>query len=188
MSIAPAPQLLAHRWFFALKPDDITARRTHVFAEEELGAKGLLRPDHHHVTLALTQDFADLPDGLVDMLLRAGDAVMAAPFNLLLDRLVGSNKSVALRSTGAIRLLRALQASIATAMTRHGIALRPGWTFSPHETLCYRKGKPFIQPVTGFRWTVSEFVLVHSFIGLSRHETIGRWPLRPPDDPQGTLF
>ncbi len=34
MSVAPAPRLLAHRWFFALKPDEVTARRTHVFAEE----------------------------------------------------------------------------------------------------------------------------------------------------------
>jgi len=188
MLIAPAPELLAHRWFFALKPDDITARQTHVFAEEELGAKGLLRWDHHHVTLGLTEDFPDVPSELTDALLLAGDAVMATPFNLILDRLVGTNKSVALRPTGLVRPLRALQASIATAMAQQGIAPRPGWTFSPHETLCYRKGTPFIQPVTGFRWAVSEFVLVHSFIGLSRHQTIGRWPLHPPDDPQGTLF
>lgn len=186
--IAPAPRLLAHRWFFALKPDEVTARRTRAFAEEQLGEKGLLRPEHHHVTLALTEDFESEPAGLVDALLRAGADVAAAPFELILDKLVGSHRSVALRPRHALPSLRDLQKEIAGAMTWHGAAIREDWAFSPHQTLCYRPGTPFDRPVTPFRWTVEEFVLVHSFVGLSRHETIGRWALRPVEDPQGTLL
>lgn len=188
MSTALAPQFLVHRWFFALKPDEVTARRTHAFAEEELGEKGLLKPAHHHVTLALTDDYADIPDGLVNMLLSAGEAVAAEPFDLVLEQLVGSEKSVALRPKGVVRPLKTLQARIATAMKRQGIAMRETWSFSPHETLGYRKGTPFTRPVAGFRWSVTQFMLVHSLVGLHRHETIGCWPLIATDDPQGLLL
>ncbi len=140
------------------------------------------------MTLALTDDFTGVPDGLVNMLLSAGEAVAAEPFDLVLERLVGSQRSVALRPKGVVRPLKTLQARIATAMMRQGIAMREDWSFSPHETLCYRKGAPFSRPVTGFRWSVTEFVLVHSLVGLHRHETIGRWPLHVTDDAQGQLL
>lgn len=48
MSIAAKP-LLAHRFFFALRPDEVTARRTRAFAEQQFGEKGLLRPEHLHI-------------------------------------------------------------------------------------------------------------------------------------------
>jgi len=35
---------------------------------------------------------------------------------------------------------------------------------------------------------VTEFVLVHSLYGLTRHEVLGRWPLRPQPDAQLSLF
>ena len=188
MSSAAPSRPLAHRWFFALKPDEITARRTHAFAERELGEGGLLPPERHHVTLALTTDFERAPPGLVAALLRAGDAVTAAPFDLLLDQLSGSARTVALRPSHAVPPLRDLQRRIVAAMAAQGVVLRPDWAFNPHETLCYRKGTPFQRPVEGFRWAVSAFVLVHSFVGLSRHETLRQWPLRPPEDPQGRLL
>jgi len=179
---------LAHRWFFALKPDDVMAHRTHAFAAEQLGETGLLPPAHHHITLALTPDFPDEPADLIAALLRAGDAVAAAPFTLHLDRLSGSARTVALRPSRAVPPLRALQAAIAAAMAAQGIAMRPDWRFSPHETLCYRKGAPFQRPVAGFHWSVTGFVLVHSVIGRHRHETIGQWPLHAAEPAQGCLF
>jgi len=188
MSLPASSYLLAHRWFFALKPDDITARRTHAFAEEALGSRGLLPPERHHVTLALTPAVEREPPGLVAALLRAGDAVAAAPFDLLLDQLSGSARTVALRPAHAVPPLRDLQRRIVAAMAAQGLALRPDWSFSPHETLCYRKGAPFQRPVEGFRWAVESFMLVHSFVGLSRHETVRQWPLRVPQDPQGRLL
>jgi len=179
---------LAHRYFFALKPDEETARRTYAFAEEALGSHGLLPPAHHHVTLGLTEDFAQEPAALVERLRRAGASVAAAPFALLLDRLVGSHRTVALRPGHAVPLLQDLQRQIAAAMAAQGIAMRQGWSFSPHETLAYRKEEPFSRRVTGFRWDVVDFVLVHSHVGLTRHETIGRWPLRPVEPAQFSLL
>ena len=51
----PAPQ--AHRYFFALMPDTITAHRIHAFAEGTLGRRNLHPAERLHVTLAITRDF-----------------------------------------------------------------------------------------------------------------------------------
>ena len=187
MSASPMPHIL-HRFFFALKPDQITARRTYAFAERELGAKGLLTPERHHVTLAITDDRPHMPVDLVKALLSAGDAVDAQPFALSLDRLSVNYGTIALRPSRVVRQLRALQASIATAMAAQGVPMREDWSFNPHETLCYRKTTtPATRTVPPFHWSVSEFVLVHSYVGAHRHETIGRWSLHA-DDRQGQLL
>ncbi len=146
--------LLAHRYFFALLPDVVTARRIHAFAEGQFGAKGLMRPERLHVTLAITADF-DAPDAtLVDALLRAGDAVIAEPFELKLDRLSGGQRTVALRPAHSVPPLRALQAAIARAMSEQGMAMRPDWKFSPHLTLVYRDGEAIARPTEAFGWSV----------------------------------
>lgn len=184
-----APRPLTHRWFFALKPDDRLANRTYAFAVAQLGSEARLLPAaHHHITLALTPDCAEEAPGFIAALLRAGDAVAAAPFTLHLDRLSGGARTVALCPSRVVPPLHALQAAIAAAMAAQGVAMRPDWRFSPHETLGYRKGAPFQRLVEGFDWPVTSFALVHSFIGQRRHETIGQWPLRAPASAQGSLF
>ena len=185
---SPQPRLLGHRYFFALKPEPVMARRTAAFAQERLGPQGLLAADRLHVTLALTEDRARADDALVAALRRAGDAVRAAPFDLLLDRLSHGSATVALRPGRTSPPLQALQAGIAGAMAREGIAMRADWRFSPHETLCYRKGPSHMEAIEGFVWHVRDFVLVHSLIGLTRHETIACWPLRAPVQAQGQLL
>ena len=183
---APAP--LAYRYFFALLPDAVTARRIHAFAERTFGARGLMRPDRLHVTLAITPDF-DEPDlDLTTALLRAGAAVAAAPFDLTLDRLSGGQRTVALRPEHSLSPLRALQAGIARAMAEQGAAMRPDWRFNPHLTLVYRDGDNVSQAIEGFSWAVQEFVLIESLVGLTRHEVLGRWPLRAAADPQHVLL
>ncbi|BAK65011.1 putative 2'-5' RNA ligase [Sphingobium sp. SYK-6] len=183
-----APSLTAHRFFFALRPDPVTARRTHAFAESECGQTGLLEPERLHVTLALTPDRTDAPAPLIEALRRAGDTVRAAPFDLSLDRLSAGRHTIALRPGRTVAPLVDLQARIVSAMAEHDVALRPDWAFSPHETLCYRKGEPFSRPVTGFGWPVRDFVRIHSFVGLHRHDVVARWPLRSPEPVQGSLF
>jgi 2'-5' RNA ligase len=187
MTAARRP-VLAHRFFFALKPDEVTANRTHAFAEREFGDRGLLAPERHHVTLAITDDYDQPYEGLIDALLRAGHRVAAAPFELVLDRLSGSARSVALRPEHVVPPLRDLQQAIAEAMAEEGLTARDGWRFSPHQTLGYRAGSPFSRRVEGFHWQVGGFVLVHSFVGLTHHETLHGWTLKAPENPQLSLL
>jgi 2'-5' RNA ligase len=96
----------------------------------------------------------------------------------MLDRLSGGSNTIALRPGHAIPALQALHRSIATAMAKEGLAMREGWRFSPHMTLCYRKGMaPMDRAIAGFRWHAHDFVLIHSFVGWHRHDILGRWPL-----------
>ena len=50
--------------------------------------------------------------------------------------------------------------------------------FRPHMTLIWASRRVDEYPIVPIRWTVREFVLVRSHVGQSRHEYIGRWPLR----------
>ncbi len=188
MSVAVRPSL-SHRYFFALKPDEVTGRRTHVFAGHEIGPAHCIRPEHQHMTLAITDDFSEPFGFLVEALRRAGDAVAGDPFVMDLDRLSASRGSVALRPSHIVPPLNDLQARLARAMTEMGVPMRRDWRFSPHQTLGYREGEPFSRLLPGFRWHVAEFVLVHSHVGRTRHEILGRWPLRGrPRDAQLSLF
>jgi len=55
-------------------------------------------------------------------------------------------------------------------------------------TLGYRDGAPFTQAIAPIGWTADAFVLVHSYVGWTRHDVIGRWLLNGDDDRQLALF
>jgi 2'-5' RNA ligase len=180
--------LLAHRYFFALLPDPVSRSRIRAWAERALGAEGLQAADRLHVTLAITADFTTPQLPLADALMRAGGRVRAAPFDLVLDRLSIGGRSAALRPAHSQAPLRELQARIARAMMREGVAMRPDWKFSPHVTLAYHDSRPVTRPVKDRGWPVSEFALIHSLVGLTRHEVLGRWRLEHQPDAQLPLF
>ncbi|MGE4410203.1 MAG: 2'-5' RNA ligase family protein [Sphingobium sp.] len=185
MSVSPAfaePSTMPRRhqcdrFFFAIRPDAETAAAINAFVAREVPEGRRLPLAHQHVTLALTEDFADYPAGVVERLVLAGEEVKAASFEMRLTCLSASRHSVALCLERLEPSLIALQRAIAAAMTRQGVAMREGWRFNPHQTLCYRKGEAFTRMVEGFTWHVREFVLVRSLVGLSRHELVGCWPL-----------
>jgi 2'-5' RNA ligase len=185
MAAVSAPAPMAHRYFFALLPDEVTARRIHAFAETEFGAKGLVRSDRLHVTLAITADLDASYPALVDALRRAGDAVSAAPFDVAFGQLSGGRRTVALRLARNAPPLRALQSMIGRGMTAQGVPMRADWSFNPHVTVVYRDGEPITRLVESFAWNAREFVLIESLVGLTRHQILGRWPL---SDAQPSLF
>jgi 2'-5' RNA ligase len=167
----------SYRLFFALKPDDITARAIDAFAAGQLPDCRRLPIANQHVTMGLTEDFESEPDALTAALIEAGGQGRGEPFDLALTRLSASRSSVALVPHRRIAPLFALQNSLAKAMARHGVAMRQGWTFRPHQTVGYRRGEPHICAIAGFHYRVDHFVLVRSHVGLTRHEVLCRWPL-----------
>lgn len=141
-----------------------------------------MRPEHLHITLAILDDVAAFDSPFTDRLMAVGAAVRAAPCDILLDRERATTRSTALCPVGRQPGLRALHGELDMAMKRAGIEQRDGWAFSPHMTLFYRDGAlathDLDQP---FGWTAREFVLIHSYLGLTRHDMVARWPLRGGD-------
>ena len=166
-----------YRLIYALKPAPVIARQTDYLADSLGGGDGRIRPEHQHMTLAVTADYLDYPYAVIKALLRAGTTVKAEPFDLSLDRLSFSNRSAALRPSRSVPPLNQLQRSIIDAMRGAGVALRPDWSFSPHQTLFYREGRPEQRPIEGFHWQVDQFALLCSHVGHTHHEILGTWPL-----------
>jgi 2'-5' RNA ligase len=50
----------------------------------------------------------------------------------------------------------------------------------PHITLFYERNPVLRVGIDTIGWTVREFVLVDSWVGLERHEILGRWTLNDP--------
>lgn len=165
------------RFFFAVRPDSETARLIDAFAAGEVPEGRRVPVEHQHVTLALTEDVATPAPGLAAGLLEVGALVRGEAFDLLLDRLSVGRRTVALVPSRPPAPLIDLQRGIASTMADRRIAMRKGWHFSPHQTLCYGRGEVLSRPVVGFSWRASELVLVRSLVGLGRHETVGRWRL-----------
>jgi 2'-5' RNA ligase len=175
-----------YRPFFALKPPPVVARRIDHYAQGLAPDADRILPEHQHVTLGITTDREEYPYELIKALRRAGAAIMAEPFDLLLDGVNFGGRSAALRPSRSISGLKQLQRQVASAMARAGATPRPGWSFSPHQTLFYRDGRPGQQSIDGFGWRVEELVLICSHVGHTRHEIIGTWPLL--GSAQGSLF
>lgn len=185
--------VICHRLFFALRPPLHLARQVTQAAHWFDDGRGVLRPEHVHVTLDLLDDLPAFDRTLAKRMLDVGEAVAAAPFSMLLDRVIGSSGSIALRPGHAVPALHALHGEIVRQRGAAGIAGRDGYRFSPHLTLGYRKGAPFDQAVAPVAWQVEEFVLIHSHVGGGRHDLLGRWALasgdgQGRDSRQGSLF
>lgn len=169
--------ILHHRLFFAIRPPLVLARRM-AEAASWFGRQGRpLRPEHLHMTLAIFEDFPVFPEGLAETLTALGSGIAADPFPIVLDQSVGSSTSVAIVPRRKNAALKALRHEIGAAVTRSGLGQRSGYSFNPHVTLAYGDGEPFARSIEPFGWMVDEFFLVHSLVGQTRHELLGRWRL-----------
>lgn len=168
--------VVCHRFFFAHVPPARPCALIGVHRDAIEGAHGHVTNDRIHVTLAITDDYEQYPAQLERELLAIGEEVAADPFGMSLDRLSGSARSVALRPSRRIGGLTDLHRQLDRGMSRRRLRRRD-WTFSPHATLAYREGRPFQQPVTPVEWDATDFVLIHSAVGATRHTELARWPL-----------
>lgn len=165
-----------HRLFFALKPTRIEANLTGLFRDATGIPLDAVADDRLHVTLGITNDYAAFPADVAERLMTVGEHVAGDRFLLSLDRLSGSERSIALRPNKRAPALSALQKQIDDQL-RYWSLMRTGWSFSPHVTLGYRPGLSFLKPVTPIEWDIGDVVLIHSLVGATRHVELGRWPL-----------
>jgi 2'-5' RNA ligase len=170
------PIAAEYRFFFALLPPIILARQI-VHAMTPVARDGrMMQADRLHITLDILRDFPAWPGSVVTRLLEIGAAISAAPVEIVLDQASGGARSVALRPRRKNPLLEALYRDIASRRAQAGLVPMDR-TFSPHMTLAYDTGMPASRPAGPFGWIAREFVLIHSHIGHTRHEVLGRWPL-----------
>jgi RNA 2',3'-cyclic 3'-phosphodiesterase len=172
--------------FFAIRPDEGTAARIASCTEGLRTSYGLrgkpIAAGRLHITLHFLGSFQGIPQAMVAQAIDVARFVHAAPFGITLDRAKSfySRKErlpLVLESGQTSPELKAFQRNLNAALKQAGLRneLRG---FTPHLTLLYDEHRVGEHAVPPIEWAVTEFVLVHSFVGHSRHEVLGRWPLK----------
>jgi RNA 2',3'-cyclic 3'-phosphodiesterase len=187
-----APQLAPeHRLFFAALPDPDTAARIAEMAgwlRSEMHAKArLLHTGRLHVTLHHLGDFVRVPEVAVARACAAAASLEVRPFGVTFDRISSfkgrpGHHPLVLTGSNGLDELTGLQQRLGDALRAAGLRLSRA-RFTPHLTLLYDEGRfdeRAIEPIT---WTAREFVLIDSWLGKTRYDVKGRWPLRDNGPP-----
>ncbi len=177
-----------HKLFFALRPDEATGERLAQAVSAAHAARGLkprLRPSRiFHITLHYFGYFEGEPDPQV--VARAGQAaaeVVWPSFELAFDTFASwggeraSHHPFVLTGGPGLAPVRGLRDALVARLAVHGLPA-PERPYEPHLTLRYDKRPAPAWPAEVPGWFASEFVLVKSLQGLTRHDVIARWPLR----------
>jgi 2'-5' RNA ligase len=167
--------------FFSIFPDQAAAVRIANAAEHFRRAYGLkgapCLTDRFHVTVQGLGNYDGLPRSVIAKAIEAGAAVMSRPFEVAFDRVTsfaGSDALVLCGGDGVDGLVM-FHHDLSVALRKFGLSADS--QFTPHITLLYdgrRIERQFIEPI---RWTVRDFVLVHSLRGRTMHIPLERWHL-----------
>ncbi|USQ93885.1 2'-5' RNA ligase family protein [Caulobacter sp. RL271] len=178
------PPTPTDRLMFLLYPDPATAEaiaREARRLKEALGLRGLPLPtDRFHVTLHHLGDYVGLPADMVRKGEAAGQAVTAAPFEVVFDKAVSfanrpGNNPFTLQGGDGVSTLVAFQQALGLKMA--GAGLKPDKQFLPHITLLYDGQVVPAQAIAPIRWTVNRFALVQSKLGQTQHIVLKAWDL-----------
>jgi RNA 2',3'-cyclic 3'-phosphodiesterase len=183
LSASPRPPI--NKLMLMAKPDEADANRIARIADErvtQLGFGGrLVRPDLLHFTLYLIGLFPDVPQSIIDAVVRCGNTVGMRPFIVSLDTVMNFHRRngpplIVLCGNDGVLGLRMLHKMLGVALAR---TLGPGRSmpFEPHMTLSYRAMEIPRTAIEPIRFTIREFVLVNSIFGTSRHDVLLRWHL-----------
>ena len=183
------PQSRTDGLFFAVIPSPQSAaqieRRVQDF-RGEFGLKGEpLATDHFHVTLYYLGAHRGVPLGIVAKASETAASIRIATFEISFDRArsfsgKGGTRPFILSSSKGLPQLLALQQSLRGALRKAGLDNWAQPAFTPHITLLYDSLRVPEQAIEPVGWTVREFVLMRSLLGMSRYEMLGRWPLQDP--------
>ncbi|WP_206078700.1 2'-5' RNA ligase family protein [Allomesorhizobium camelthorni] len=172
--------------FFATCPDEAAAAQIHDIAKStvaEFGLRGrLLDRLCLHITLHGVGEYEGLPRSRIAQANEAARSISMPGFDVGFDRAMsfggnGQNRPLVLSGSVGHAELRRLHRLLGEAMRRVGLWRTVRSSFTPHVTMLYDSRTVAERPVPLVRWTVREFVLVHSPQGHSRHNHLGRWEL-----------
>lgn len=171
------------RLFFAIPLPPETAEqiaRLGSHLRHQHGLRGdIVDQQRLHITLHHFDDYNGLPPGIVSMAKTAASGLKVAPFDVVFDRAVSFKNSHAfvLRGGNELTALLSFRQALSVEMIKTGLRDFAKSPFTPHVTLQYDDRLVDEHAIEPVRWTVNEFVLVHSLIGKHEHRHLARWPL-----------
>jgi RNA 2',3'-cyclic 3'-phosphodiesterase len=169
------------RSFLAVVPDAAAAARisrlAHVLKHAHQFEGKIIEPGRLHVSLFF---LGELSEQIVRVASEAAAEVRAPAFEVWFDRSASfrggpGNRPLVLVGDEGLERLKSFRRTLGVAMARKGLRYFAKRDFAPHVTLLYADRNVEEQPIEPVRWTVNEFVLIHSMHG---HIHLARWPLR----------
>ena len=142
----------------------------------------MLAAERLHVSLQHVGDYVGLPDAVVDQASRIAATVCRPAFTVAFNSVTSfrgrpGNQPFVLRGDDGVIGLTMLQQALGEVMEKAGLA-RAAAHYAPHMTLMY--GDRFVAEQSfeaEVKWSVREFVLVHSLLGRSCYRSMRRFPL-----------
>jgi 2'-5' RNA ligase len=131
-----------------------------------------------HFTLHHLGDYDIEHNGIVETARSAGASVTAGCFAVELDRATNFGGMFVLTGGAGVAELKNFQRALGQSMTLAGLGKHVQKNFTPHVTVLYGDNDRREIAVEPIRWTVREFVLIHSLLGETKHTVLGRWNLR----------
>ncbi len=164
-----------------MRPTQEESLRIYDFADNLLITHGVtgnrITPDRLHITLGFVGH--DVGAEVVDMVCRAADSVSFPTLEPRFDSIMtlsAPSGPVVLLGADGLNEVRNLRTALVCAMANFGF--NPLRKYQPHMTLSYdpehRLPPTSIEPIS---FPATEFALVRSHIGLSRHEVMRTWSL-----------
>lgn len=196
MSENPAPDWRsvnrrpAHNLFFAVMlPSSLEEDISDLF--DELKQHYRLNETHIptprlHVSLlgVFAGDF--LPEGIVELSRLVGGAVRSVEFDIAPNRILSFRSAqiekplvLAADADSACAVNRLVDRIRVAITTLSGVKYSRRGAITPHLTLVWHRMTVPEQPIAPIKLPVREIVLIHSHVGKSRHDALGRWQLVP---------
>jgi RNA 2',3'-cyclic 3'-phosphodiesterase len=174
------------RLFFCVMPDDAVSGEVmqlgdRLFVQHALGGSRLRR-DRLHMSLHPVGDYPRLPTKVIYAASRAARTVLMAPFEIRLRTVQSFEPAPHKRNRRPLVLLGEGGDALPMLFRNLGMALlenglKAAASFTPHMTLSYGPQPVPMQPIEPIRFQATDFVLIHSRLGLTQYEVIDRWPL-----------
>ena len=175
-----------HRIFLAVLPDAKTAAQIYGLAEELKARHGftanLILPEHLHVTLFHLGDWAALPQEIVRLVSLAASQIHEPEFDVTFARAESFRNSTGifpfvLTGDKNPSVWSGLHDALRAELITTGLGGATKGEFLPHITLTYDKLRVKPRPIDSITWRVKDFVLIHSELGKTTHNHLGRWAL-----------
>ncbi|HEX4765702.1 MAG TPA: 2'-5' RNA ligase family protein [Lichenihabitans sp.] len=171
--------------FFGLLLDTAAANRVELFRKQFLYKNHLeekpIKADRLHVSLHHIGDYERLRSKFIYAARQAGQAVSMRPFATTFRFIasfegapaVGGRRKRPLVLLGESDALLEFHKTLGAAMRKCGLPAAE--SFTPHMTLSYGQTPISLQAIAPIRCSFSEFVLIHSEVGLGHYNMVDRW-------------